>query len=204
MNGRTRVASPRIAGRRRRSLALLVSALLHVAVLGWFALKRGLEQPLAEAPPVNVELVRIRPAPKPAPAHAPTASVGRKPTAPADTDVAPAIAAPSAGPGAVTGTGIDPRWAVDLNGPVFADGKWPRPQQRILARCDPLKDPRRESRACRREDDVANAVTRSYDPQKGTGEFAREGRHNEAVKRYHELPGDAGYTGIGCHVFHRC
>jgi hypothetical protein len=204
MNGQTRGARPRIAGRRRRSVALLVSALLHVTVLGWFALKRAVEQPPPDTPPVNVELVRIRPLPKPAPANAPSASVGRKPTAPSDTDVAPIAAAPSAGPVAAPGTGIDPRWAVDLNGPVFADGKWPRPQQRILARCDPLKDPKRESKACRREDDVANAVTRSYDPQKNTGEFAREGRHNEAVKRYHELPGGAGYTGIACHVFHRC
>jgi hypothetical protein len=24
------------------------------------------------------------------------------------------------------------------------------------------------------------------------------------VKRYHELPGTAGYPGIACQVFHRC
>jgi hypothetical protein len=204
MNGRTRGASPRIAGRRRRSVALALSALAHVMVLGWFGLKRAAEQPLAESPPVNVQIVRLRPPPKVAPANAPTASAGRATPAPPDAAVESRIAAPSAGPAAGAGTGVDPRWAVDLNGPVFADGKWPRPQQRILARCDPLKDPKRESKACRREDDVANAVTRSYDPQKGTGEFAREGRHNEAVKRYHELPGGAGYPGIGCQVFHRC
>lgn len=204
MSGRTRVASPRIAGRRRRSVALALSALAHVAVLGWFALKHAADQPLAEAPPVNVQIVRLRPPPKAAPANAPTASAGRSTPAPSDTAVEGRIAAPSTEPVAGAGSGIDPRWAVDLNGPVFADGKWPRPQQRILARCDPLKDPKRESKACRREDDVANAVTRSYDPQKGTGEFAREGRHNEAVKRYHELPGDVGYPGIACQVFHRC
>lgn len=204
MSGQTRGAPPRIAGRRRRSVALLLSALFHLVILGWFGLKRAAEAPLSDIAPVNVEIVRLRPAPKPARANAPTASAGRKPTARSETDVAPVAAAPSAGPVATPGAGIDPRWAVDLNGPVFADGKWPRPQQRVLARCDPLKDPKRESRACRREDDVANAVTRSYDPQKNKGEFAREGRHNEAVKRYHELPGDAGYTGIGCHVFHRC
>lgn len=204
MIGRTRVASPRIAGRRSRSLALALSALAHVMVLGWFGLKRAAEQPLAEAPTVNVEIVRLRPAPQATPANAPTASAGRSTPAPPDTAVEGRIASPSAAPVAGGGAGIDPRWAVDLNGPVFADGKWPRPQQRILARCDPLKDPKRESKACRREDDVANAVTRAYDPQKNTGEFAREGRHNEAVKRYHELPGGAGYPGIACHVFHRC
>jgi hypothetical protein len=204
MNGRTRVASPRLAGRRRRSVALALSALAHVMVLGWFGLKRAAEQPLAEAPPVNVEIVRLRPPPKATPANAPTASAGRSTPSPSDTAVEGRIAAPSAGPVAGSGSGIDPRWAVDLNGPVFADGKWPRPHERILARCDPLKDPKRESKACRREDDVANAVTRSYDPQKGTGELAREGRHNEAVKRYHELPGGAGYPGMACQVFHRC
>jgi len=202
MSGRTRVAWPRLAGRRNRSLALALSALAHVLVLGWFALKRAVEPPPAEAPPVNVQIVRLRPLPKPAPA--PTASTGRARPAPSDSPVEGRIATPSAGPVAGAGAGVDPRWAVDLNGPVFADGRWPRPHERILARCDPLKDPKRESKACRREDDVANAVTRSYDPQKGAGEFAREGRHNEAVKRYHELPGGAGYPGIACQVFHRC
>jgi len=204
MSARTRVASPRLAGRRRRSLAAALSTLAHVMVLGWFALKQAPEQPLAEAPPVNVEIVRLRPPPKTAPANAPAASAGRSTPARSGADVEARVVTPSAGPAAAAGTGIDPRWAVDLNGPVFADGKWPRPHQRILARCDPLKDPKRESKACRREDDVANAVTRAYDPQKGTGEFAREGRRNEAVKRYHELPGGAGYPGIACHVFHRC
>lgn len=204
MSGRTRVAWPRLAGRRSRGLALALSALAHVMVLGWFALKHAAEQPTGEAPPVNVEIVRLRPPLKPSPLNAPTASAGRSRPAPSASPVEGRIATPSSGPVAGAGAGVDPRWAVDLNGPVFADGKWPRPQERILARCDPLKDPKRESKACRREDDVANAVTRSYDPQKGAGEFAREGRRNEAVRRYKELPGTAGYPGIACHVFHRC
>jgi len=204
MSGRTRVARPRIAGRRSRALGLLASALLHVVILGWFALKRAVEPPMGDALAVNVEIVRLRPPPEAARANAQTASAGRATTSASDPAVPARAAAPSAEAVAGAGSGIDPRWAVDLNGPVFADGKWPRPQERILARCDPLKDPKRESRACRREDDVANAVARTYDPQKGTGEFAREGRHNEAVKRYHELPGGAGYPGIACHVFHRC
>ncbi len=204
MSGRTRVAWPRLAGRRSRSLALLVSVLAHVAVLGWFALKRAAEQAPAEPPPVNVEIVRLRPPPKPTPANAPTASPGRATRAPVDAPVPGRIAAPSAGPVDGGGSGIDPRWAVDLNGPVFADGKWPRPERPLLARCDPLKDPQRTSKACRREDDVARAVTRSYDPQQGAGDLAREGRRNEAVRRYREAPGTSGYTGIRCHVFHRC
>jgi len=204
MSGRTRAVAPRIAGRRSRSLALLLSVSLHVVVLGWFALKQDAEPPQAESPIVIVELVRIRPAQRPPTADAPTPSMGRKSQAPSDATVEPLVAAPSAPASAGASAGIDPRWAVDLNGPVFADGKWPRPQRPLLAVCDPLKDPQRISKACRREDDVARAVTRAYDPQNGQGDLARAGRHKEAVKRYHELPGSAGYSGIRCHVFRRC
>lgn len=204
MSGRTRAVAPRIARRRSRSLALLLSVSLHVVVLGWFALKQDAEPPQAESPIVIVELVRIRPAQRPPSAAAPTASAGLRTQAPSDATTAPLIAAPSAALAAGSSAGIDPRWAVDLNGPVFADGEWPRPQRPLLAVCDPLKDPRRISKACRREDDVARAVTRAYDPQNGRGDLAREGRRKEAVKRYHELPGTAGYPGIGCQVFHRC
>lgn len=201
MGGRIRGVAPRIAGRRSRPLALLLSVALHAVVLGWFALKQDAESPQAESPIVTVELVQIRPAQRAPTAAAPTPSMARRRQAPSHATAAPLVA-PSAPPSA--GAGIDPRWAVDLNGPVFADGKWPRSQRPLLTRCDPLKDPDRRSTACRREDDVARAATRAHDPQNGQGDLARAGRHKEAVKRYHELPGAAGYSGIGCHVFRRC
>ena len=53
-------------------------------------------------------------------------------------------------------------------------------------------------------DEIAQGVSRAYDPANGTDEFAREARRNEAVKRYHELPGGAGYPGIACQILHRC
>lgn len=201
-------ASPWWAGRGRTSAALLLSAALHLVVLGWFALKRAVEEFRADVPAVNVELVRLRPPPPlaNAPSAASTSSLpaGRPtPTPTHDATVAPRPAGSGGLGPAAPGTGVDPRWAVDLNGPVFADGKWPRPIPE-LQRCDPLKDPNRESRACRRVDAVARGVTRANDPQEGKDDFAREARHNEAVKRYHELPGGAGYPGIGCHIFHRC
>jgi hypothetical protein len=203
----SRRAWPHAMRRNGGSLALLLSVLIHVLVLGWFGLKRAAGEFGRDAPTVNIELVRLPQlsSPENAPSAADEPAAGRVANEPVESDVPPRPASPAGtSPRGTsgTGTGVDPRWAVDLNGPVFADGRWPR--QQLLTRCDPLKDPKRESAACRREDAVARGVTRANDPRNGTDEFAREARHNEAVKRYHELPGGAGYTGIGCHVFHRC
>ncbi|MEW5684303.1 MAG: hypothetical protein AB1942_05250 [Pseudomonadota bacterium] len=187
--------------RGRRFLALLLSVLAHVVALGGFVLKRAAGDLEANPPTVHVELVRLAPMPRPTNAPtspAPAAAPARDADEPSATTPTGPASRDSSGPG----PGVDPRWAVDLNGPVFADGRWPRP--RIVGRCDPLRDPKRESVACRREDAVARGVTRANDPRNGTDEFAREARHNEAVRRYHELPGTAGYPGIGCHIFHRC
>lgn len=201
MSGRTGGVPLRSTGRRRQSLAVTLSVLLHVVLLGVFALRQTADPPAIEAPIMAVELVER--APSPGSPAAPSATPRPK-TAPPDSRAAEPSAAPAVGPPGVAGPSLDPRWTVDLNKPVFADGQWPRPERPLLARCDPLKDPHRESRACRREDDVANAVTRTFDPQKSNGEFAREGRHSEATKRYRELPGGAGYPGIACQIFHRC
>jgi len=73
----------------------------------------------------------------------------------------------------------------------------------VVGRCDPLKDPKRESPGCRREDDVARGVTAANDPWNGKGEFAREARHNETMRTYRESK-DAPYPGLACAVFHRC
>jgi hypothetical protein len=181
-------------------VAVSLSVLTHVLVLGWFALRQDGAGPGAEAPVVMVELVRRSPPPRQAAASPPTPSAGRPTPRAAETEVAPRIATvpPSAGSGP-PGPG-----GVDLNGPVFADGKWPRPEPPLRTRCDPLKDPQRTTPACRREDDISRGVTQAYDPANGRDEFAREARRNEAVKRYHELPGGAGYPGLACQVFHRC
>lgn len=201
MRGRTGGVTPRIAGPRRRTLAVGLSILLHVVLLAVFAPRKSPAPPAIEAPVMAVELVLRAPSPG---SSASAPAIPRPKAAPPDARAAQTSTASTIGPPGVGGPGPDPRWTVDLNKPVFADGQWPRPQRPLLARCDPLNDPKRESRACRREDDVANAVTRNFDPEKSNGEFAREGRHSEATKRYRELPGNAGYPGIACHVFHRC
>ena len=196
MSGRTRVAWPRLAGRHKRALALLLSAAFHVFVLGWFALKQAAEAPLAETPPLNVELVRRPPTP-PSPANAaPSASTGLR------TVESPHRADAVAAPPASTQAGVDPRWSVDLNGPVFADGQWPRPGSALRSRCDPAKDPGRLSPACRREDEIARLVTAANDPQYGKGDFARDARRKDAIRAYRNGNGET--PTMPCMVFNLC
>lgn len=195
-------------GMRRRpdwAPALLLSAALHLVVLGGLALRRAAAEWRAEAPVVDVRLVRLPPS---APTEAQAASrpaAGRPPRVATDLAAAPRPATrdgASAETPAPPGVAIDPRWLVDRNGPI------PPPRRELdvdaFQPCDPLKDPKRESKACRKVDEIAESVTRFYDPQKGKSALAREARRNEALKRYRDAPGAAGYPGLGCAVFHRC
>ncbi|WP_068873902.1 MULTISPECIES: hypothetical protein [unclassified Phenylobacterium] len=203
----TQAGSARLATGRRRGWgrALLLSAALHLVLLGGLALRRAGAEWRAEAPVVDVRLVRL---PPPAAIEARAASspaAGRPPRDATDQAAAPPQATrDGASPEtpASPGIAIDPRWLVDRNGPA------PPPRRELdvdaFQPCDPLKDPKRESKACRKVDEIAESVTRSYDPQRGQSALAREARHNEAGRRYREAPGMSGYSGIRCHVFHRC
>lgn len=202
----TQAGSARRGMRRRPgwALGLLLSAALHLVVLGGLALRRAAAEWRAEAPVLDVRLVRL---PPPAPLETQAASrpaAGRPPRV--TTDLAAPHAATSGGATAETpaspGIAIDPRWLVNRNGPI------PPPRRELdvdaFQPCDPLKDPKRESKACRKVDEIAESVTRFYDPQRGKSALAREARRNEALKRYRDAPGAAGYPGLGCAVFHRC
>lgn len=185
----------RLGPRRPQALVLVLSVLFHGLVLGWFAIRQDRTPAETVSEVVEVQILDVTKLPKPPAAT----SEGEATPAPARPLVLP-IAPRYAGP-LVTGVG-DSDGGVDLFGPVFADGHWPRP--RVWRDCDPVADPDLSSPACRREREVARGVTLANDPRNGTDEFAREARHNEAVKRYQEAPGMAGFPGIGCHVFHRC
>lgn len=197
----------RLARRRRRawSLALLLSAALHLVVLGWFASKRAVAEWRGDAPIVSVQLVRLSP---PTRAISPASSkpaAGRPVRKASDAASAtPPATTDNSTPGAVNAPGIaiDPRWLVDRNGPRPPARR--EPDYDEFQPCDPLKDPRRESKACRKVDEIAESVTRFYDPQTGKSAAAREARRNEALKRYRDAPGMGGYPGIGCAVLHRC
>jgi len=203
----TQARSARLVARRRKawSLALLLSAGLHLVVLGWFAFKRAVAEWRAETPIVSVQLVRL-PSPAPTMGQAPSKPApGRASRNAQDTPIVSPLAttnSPAPGTSASPAITIDPRWLVDRNGPN------PPPRRELdpdeFQPCDPLKDPKRESKACRKVDEIAESVGRFYDPQRGKTALAREARRNEALKRYRDAPGAAGYPGIGCAVLHRC
>lgn len=203
----THARSARLIARRRRawSLALMLSAGLHLVVLGWFAFKRAAAEWRADAPALSVHLVRLPPPPRAQTQARSKPAAGRPDrTAPGPTVAPPTPAATDAaeGPPSSPGIAIDPRWRVDRTGPNPAPRR--EPDYEAFQPCDPLKDPKREGKACRKVDEIAESVTRFYDPQKGNSALAREARRNEALKRYRAAPGTSGYPGIGCAVLHRC
>lgn len=203
----TQARSARRVARRRRawSLALVLSAGLHLVVLGWFAFKRAAAEWRGETPAVNVQLVRLPP-PTRAVSEAPAKPTAGRPTRSAVAAGAPPPLAASdnsvPGTPASPGLTIDPRWLVDRNGPNPPPRR--EPDYDAFQPCDPLKDPKRESKACRKVDEIAESVGRFYDPEQGKSAYAREARRNEALKRYRDAPGTSGYPGIACHVLHRC
>ncbi|HEY0647646.1 hypothetical protein [Phenylobacterium sp.] len=128
----TQSARPHWAG------LLLASALFHALVLGGFAFRMPTIRTYAEPAPMSL----VQPPPLIRPLVIETAKPSPK------TRVVILYSPPRyASQTAPTGDAGD---AVDLFGPVFADGLWPRP---VLVRsepCDPEDDPERAD-ACRRE-----------------------------------------------------
>ncbi|MBW8815870.1 MAG: hypothetical protein JF588_20825 [Caulobacterales bacterium] len=141
-----RVAASRAQGKRRaKTIGLvLLSAALHVAMLGALAIRMPVAVAHVDAPAVEVSLVpaawivRAQPA-----AHVPTI----RSTQPhvVETDIAPRYA--DAPVQAATGEAAD---AVDLFGPVFADGLWPRPVRVRRPACE-AGDDNAAAEDCRRD-----------------------------------------------------
>ena len=126
--------------RRRWATLLVLSGLFHVLVLGGFAIRMPAMQAYAEPPAMDVVLVQ------PPPFIRPLVIESAKPppkTRVVVLDAPPRYAAPAKAP---TGDAGD---AVDLFGPVFADGLWPRPVLVKSEACDPNAD-LEALQACRR------------------------------------------------------
>ncbi|HEY0436078.1 MAG TPA: hypothetical protein VGC92_05525, partial [Phenylobacterium sp.] len=84
------------------------------------------------------------------------------------------------------------------------DGAWdarPRPPR---AKCKPAEGYPGPPLPCPGE--LMKDPNRPFDVDRDApdSELAREGRYKRAMKRYHELPGGAGYPGIACAILHRC
>lgn len=127
--------------RRRWAVLLIVSALLHVAVLGGFAFRMPAFLPPAAPSAMDVVLIDAPPFIRPL-----VIASARPPpqTRMVMLDTPPRYAEAAKAP---TGDAGD---AADLFGPVFADGLWPRP---VLVKSEPC-DPKAvgdEADACRRE-----------------------------------------------------
>ena len=128
------------SARRRWAGLLIASALFHAMVLGGFAFRMPTLQAYAEPRAMDVSLVQ------PPPFIRPLVIETARP--PPKTRVVVLDSPPRYAPQkAPTGDAGD---AVDLFGPVFADGLWPRPVLVKSEPCDPKDDPDRAD-ACRRE-----------------------------------------------------
>lgn len=142
----TAVAPRRSRSAARRWTALLgLSVLFHAAVLGGLSLGFPISHVQAQAPAMAVTLVDPPPFVRPQLAPAPPAAKPTPVRPAVIADVAPRYAVHAAQ--AATGDTPD---AVDLFGPVFADGMWPRPVVVKSEPCDP-KDVSDLGKACRRE-----------------------------------------------------
>jgi len=129
--------------RRPWTALLLLSALFHVAILGAFALQTPPVMMTADAAAMAVSFADPPPFIRPS-AIAKSSRPHRTRPRLVMLD-APRRYAASAQ--AATGEAAD---AVDLFGPVFADGLWPRPLLVRSEPCDPEDDPDTTG-ACRRE-----------------------------------------------------
>ena len=126
---------------RRWAGLLVLSALVHVMVLGGFAFRMPALRAYAEPPAMDVVLVQ------PPPFIRPLVVETARP--PPKTRVVMLDAPPRYAPPAKAATG-DAGDAVDLFGPVFADGMWPRPMLVRSEPCDP-RDDVEATQDCRRE-----------------------------------------------------
>jgi hypothetical protein len=127
--------------RRRWAALLVLSGLVHVMLLGGFAIRIPALQAYPE--PLAMDVVLVQPPPFIRPLVIQTA----KP--PPNTRVVVLDAPPRYAPPLKAATG-DAGDAVDLFGPVFADGMWPRP---VLVRTEPCdsNDDVEAPQDCRRE-----------------------------------------------------
>jgi len=179
---------------RRTWVVAALSLAVHAALV-LLLLRLGGRLPQAlEPPPVTVSIIDM-----PRPQARTVAESQRRPTVRLHRTVQLAPAPAYDAPQAQTPT------AADLFAAPFADVRKPKAAPPPIRPCPPPGAPDQRRHACERDEAIAAAVARSGDPNKARdGEFAAEARRNEAMKRYHELPGDAGYPGLGCALLHRC
>jgi hypothetical protein len=181
----------------------VVSLLAHLALLAaWMSTRPDLAP--AESPTLQVQLVR--PPPRPEPRPEPRKPPPKPPRPPPALNIhqPPPLAPQPAPPSEVS-----PEWRVrpdgapaDLDAAPFTLGRAGLGRARARPTCKthgwdrPVDCP----------PDEAERRAAQSDPAKDskTAGFEAPGRYKRAMKTYKELPGDKGYPGIACAMFHKC
>ena len=190
--------------RSQRTAILIASLAMHAALFAALLSVRPEPTP-AEAPTMDIQLVPppIRPKPPPK-AAAPTLRPLRsaEPEPPARPQPPPPKSRPPlTDQELVAGPRLTARQLRDA--PVGRTEDWSRPP-RPKAKCKPPEGYPGPPLPCPGEALRDADAPFDVDKDAPNSDLAREGRHNRAMRKYLELPGAAGYPGIGCAIFHRC
>jgi hypothetical protein len=194
--------------RRRGAIVLMLSLAAHLSLLAaWMSTRPKLT--LAEPPTMVVQLLRPpppRPKSKAAP-QPPRTVAAIRPHAvtqapPPQVEPLPIPRAPE------PQSQIAPEWRVKpeaprpgplANGRLAGQPKFRPPPCKSSRDHSDLPGPPCPSQS---PEELASHYDVAKDSR--TAGFEGEGAQKRAMKRYHELPGAAGYPGIGCAIFHRC
>jgi hypothetical protein len=184
-----------------------VSVAAHLTLLAaWMSTRPDLV--LAESPTLQVQLIRLPPKPV-AELRKPPPPPAQSPPQPLNIHQPPPLTPPPLAPAPPPPSEVSPEWRVrpggapaDLDAAPFALGRAGLRQARARPTCKthgwgrPLSCP---------PDDAELRAAKS-DPAKDsrTAGFEAVGRYKRAMKTYKELPGDEGYPGIACAIFHKC
>ncbi len=193
--------------RRRDAIVLAASLLAHALLLGaWISTRHDLR--FVEPPTMQVSLMRLPPKPAasaPARPHPPrTLRVLSRPLeAQEPQPAAPVIAKPAE----AAASDISPEWRVKPEAPGLAGAPFAKGRRTIGPVRPSCKTPLSSGeRPLDCPPDAGELAASKFDAAKDgkLGGFEAEGRRKRAMKTYHELPGDAGYPGVRCAIFHRC
>ena len=187
---------------RRNVIVLAVSLAAHLALLAaWFSARQDLRW--AEPPTMEVALVTLAPEPKPQEAVPRVRSANaRVLSRPAEVAEPRPIEQPPAPLPDEASPQIDPEWRVKPQPPLVLNrpGKSARKPP-----CKTAMDPSNSAGEPCPTGSAEEAIARYNDERDvANADFVAGGRQKRALKRYHELPGGAGFPGLRCTLLSRC
>jgi len=190
---------------QRNVIVLAVSLAAHLALLAaWFSTRQDLRW--TEPPTMEIQLVRPPPRAEPERPPQPPKTPIRPhllPAPPPELPDQPPLPAPTPRPQAAQTPLILPDGSPWI--PPSSGG--PRRLERSARKppCKTTQDPsNRVGEPCA-AGSLEEAIAR-HDAERdvANADFVAGGREKRAMKRYHELPGAAGFPGLRCTLFSRC